>query len=119
MLNELKIQLWKIVNCELMNNEKQQNTPSQILGDCITLFIGGFHTTGNLPAWGIYARNVERLTLQDVRLALSQDDLRPVILADTVQTLELDNLKYPHLEGVAITVVSNNVSSLQLRDTSP
>jgi len=42
-----------------------------------------------LPAWGLYARNVERLTLEDVRFSLAADDLRPVIHADRVERLNL------------------------------
>src|SRR5262249_1341178 len=43
-----------------------------------------------LPAWGVYARNVERLTFQDVRFSVANDDARPVVLADGVSRLTLD-----------------------------
>jgi polygalacturonase len=68
-----------------------------------------------LPAWGVYARNVERLRIEDVRLALAQDDLRPVILAESVPRLELDNVKYPRVEGIGQAVVTNNLGSLKVR----
>jgi hypothetical protein len=48
----------------------------------------------SLPAWGLYARNVERLTLEDVRLSVANDDFRPVIKADKVQELNLDGCRF-------------------------
>jgi parallel beta helix pectate lyase-like protein len=68
-----------------------------------------------LPSWGIYARNVEQLTLQDVRLSLSNDDLRPVLLADGVQHLTLDNFKFPEIPTVSQPLVTTNVLKLDRR----
>ncbi|MBI4661768.1 MAG: right-handed parallel beta-helix repeat-containing protein [Verrucomicrobia bacterium] len=63
-----------------------------------------------LPAWGIYARNVERLTLEDVRLSLVQDDFRPVVLADAVRQVRFDNVRFPRVPGVANPLVATNGS---------
>src|SRR6185503_5349084 len=46
-----------------------------------------------LPSWGLYARNVQSLTLEDVRFSLAKDDFRPVIHADRVDRLTLDNFR--------------------------
>jgi hypothetical protein len=48
-----------------------------------------------LPAWGLYARNVKRLDLERVRLGVDQDDARPVIIAEGVETLAVDELRVP------------------------
>jgi hypothetical protein len=48
-----------------------------------------------LPAWGIYARNVENLTVQDVRFDVAHPDLRPVVTTERVTNLRLDNFRYP------------------------
>jgi hypothetical protein len=48
-----------------------------------------------LPAWGLYARNVQSLTLQDVRFNLSQPDLRPAVSTDRVANFQTDNFHYP------------------------
>lgn len=48
-----------------------------------------------LPAWGLYVRNVDRLDLDDVRLSLRQDDARPVMIAERVNTLNVDGLRFP------------------------
>jgi hypothetical protein len=68
-----------------------------------------------LPAWGIYARNVEALTLEDVRLSLTSDDLRPAIIADRVDRLSLDGFKFTLVPGVSQPIVTTNVT--QLRQT--
>jgi hypothetical protein len=48
-----------------------------------------------LPAWGLYARNIETLTLQDVRFSLSQPDPRPAVFTEHVVNLQADNFYYP------------------------
>jgi polygalacturonase len=70
-----------------------------------------------LPAWGLYARNVEQLSLEDVRLSLARDDFRPVILADRVQRLNLDNFKFSHVPGVTEPLATTNVGKVTLRET--
>jgi hypothetical protein len=65
-----------------------------------------------LPAWGVYARNVERLTLEDVRLTVAQDDFRPVVFADGVQRLDLENLRFPRVPGVTEPLALTNVGSV-------
>jgi polygalacturonase len=65
-----------------------------------------------LPAWGIYARHVETLAIEDVRLSLLSDDYRPVLLADGVAHLNLDGFKYTGVEGVTNAIVTTNVTKL-------
>jgi hypothetical protein len=48
-----------------------------------------------LPAWGLYARNVENLTLQDVRFNLSHPDARPAVFTDRVVNFQTDNFRSP------------------------
>jgi hypothetical protein len=65
-----------------------------------------------LPAWGVYARNVQNLTLEDVRLSLSTDDLRPAVFADNVQRLVLDGFKFPANVGMPEPIFTTNVADL-------
>ena len=65
-----------------------------------------------LPAWGIYARNVETLTLEDVRLSLASDDFRPVLQAERVERLNLDSFKFTRVPGVNEPLVTTNVGQL-------
>jgi hypothetical protein len=71
----------------------------------------------SLPAWGVYARNVEELTLEDVRLSLAQNDLRPVVFAERVAKLTLDALKFAHVPEVTDPIVTTNAGKVFLRDT--
>ena len=70
-----------------------------------------------LPSWGIYARGLEQLTVEDVRLSLVKDDSRPVLLAEQVQRLGLDAVRFPLVEGVAARLVTTNVGTVKLRNT--
>lgn len=47
-----------------------------------------------LPAWGLYARGLQRLELDAVRLRTLASDFRPVLMADQVQELILDGFAF-------------------------
>jgi hypothetical protein len=72
-----------------------------------------------LPAWGVYARNVEHLTLEDVRFSVATADQRPVIFADAVRELQLDNVRYPRFAGVTNPVVTLNGSRIVEESQTP
>jgi len=48
-----------------------------------------------LPAWGLYVRNVKQLDLENVRLGVEKDDERPVMIAEGVDTLATDGVRFP------------------------
>ena len=64
-----------------------------------------------LPAWGLYARNVQALQLENVRLGVAKDDARPAIIAEHVGTIDLDALKLPR--GADPPVVLNDVREVR------
>jgi hypothetical protein len=66
-----------------------------------------------LPAWGLYARNVEALTLEDVRFSLAADDFRPVIHADGVERLTLDNFNFNRVAGITEPITTINVGKVR------
>ncbi len=70
-----------------------------------------------LPAWGLYARNVERIALENVRLSCSEADGRPVVRAEGVRQLDLDDFKFPRVPGVTEPLALTNVGKLNLRGT--
>lgn len=72
-----------------------------------------------LPVWGVYARNVENLTLDDVRLSVASDDFRPVLAADGVKRLDLDNFRFTPVAGIPEPLVLTNVGKVNLRGTQP
>ncbi len=70
-----------------------------------------------LPAWGLYARNVERLTLEDVRVSLAEEDLRPALMAEQVNHLTLDNFQFPRVPGVNEPLVTTNVAKFEIPES--
>ena len=70
-----------------------------------------------LPAWGLYARNVENLVVEDVRLSLAKEDLRPVVVAEKVEQLTFDGFRFPQGTNVTNSLVTNKVGNLILRQT--
>ena len=48
---------------------------------------------GILPAYGLFARHVRGLSLHDVRFDLAAPDLRPALICDNVEDLELQNFR--------------------------
>ncbi len=65
-----------------------------------------------LPAWGLYARNVGTLTLEDVRFSLASDDFRPAISAEGVERLHLDNFRFTRVPAVTDPIITTNVTKL-------
>lgn len=48
-----------------------------------------YHMFGTLPAYGLYARHTRGLTLHNVQFDLESPDLRPALVCDDVEDLEL------------------------------
>jgi hypothetical protein len=53
---------------------------------------GEYFEIGPRPAFGLYARNVRGLTLQDVRLEFKNPDLRPAVIFDHVSDATVNGL---------------------------
>jgi len=68
-----------------------------------------------LPAWGLYARNVEQLTLEDVRFSLANEDFRPAVFVENARHLVLDTFKFPQIAGVSQPITITNVLRLDRR----
>jgi hypothetical protein len=67
-----------------------------------------------LPAWGFYARHVENLALDQVRLRVDRGDARPVLWAEKVGRLELNRFEYPSNDLVAVPLQFTNVGHVNL-----
>ncbi len=70
-----------------------------------------------LPAWGVYARHVEHLTLEDVRLSLEREDARPAVWAESVGRLVLDQVRYPAMDSPEGPLVLSNVTRVVSPDS--
>jgi hypothetical protein len=56
----------------------------------VPMVVGEYYAAGVFPAYGLFARNVRGLTLQDVRFEVSSPELRPAIVFDHVQDAALN-----------------------------
>jgi hypothetical protein len=70
----------------------------------------------SLPAWGCYARHVKHLLLEDVRLSCTEPDLRPVLMCEQVERLQLDAVRFPPTPDGTDPFVLHDVQQVQLRD---
>ncbi|HUV89437.1 MAG TPA: glycosyl hydrolase family 28 protein [Anaerolineae bacterium] len=62
-----------------------------------------YHMFGTLPAYGLYVRHAKGLTLHNVRFDLENPDLRPAVVCDDVEDLELAGLRaegHPQAEAL-------------------
>jgi len=53
---------------------------------------GEYFMLGPMPAYGIYARGVKGLTLQNIRLQVASSDLRPAVIFDRVSDAVINTL---------------------------
>ncbi|MCL4179280.1 MAG: right-handed parallel beta-helix repeat-containing protein [Verrucomicrobia bacterium] len=72
-----------------------------------------------LPAWGLYARNVERLSLESVRLTCATDDLRPVMMATEVQRINFSDFRFTEVPAVKEPIVLTNVTAFDRKGGDP
>jgi hypothetical protein len=52
-----------------------------------------YHMFGTLPAYGLYLRHVKGLVFQDVTLDVAAADLRPAVVGEDVEDLELSSFR--------------------------
>ena len=70
-----------------------------------------------LPAWGFYARNVEALEFDNVRLRCEKEDMRPVLMCDGVKRLTLDGLRFRRSADAADPLVLDHVGQIEVKQS--
>ena len=51
-----------------------------------------FSMFGELPAWGLYVRHMDGLTIKNIRFTIKEPDYRPVLVFDDVRNLDIQSL---------------------------
>lgn len=64
-----------------------------------------------LPAWGLVARNLTRLLIENVRLSAAEPSGRPVLMAEDVEKLTLNHLRTVPQRGEEAALVLNRVQT--------
>lgn len=76
-------------------NAAYANMPTNRIGDVPELpyTYPEFSMFGELPAWGLYVRHVEGLTMKNVKIKIKKGDYRPALVLDDVNGLTVEGLK--------------------------
>ena len=72
-----------------------------------------------LPAWGLYLRHADSITLRNVTLRVKDKDYRPAIVSDDVNGLTLDNviIDQPSAKRKKVQLVANNTQGISLTNS--
>jgi hypothetical protein len=74
---------------------------------------------GDLPAYGFYVRHVRGIRFTNVRLATEKPDLRPALVCDDVENLNVDGLEAAWSPGGASVVRLIQVRGAMVRGCRP
>lgn len=75
------------------------------------------HMFGTLPAYALYLRHADGLSLSRIRLYWTQEDHRPALIADDVSNLDLDAIQMETAAGPNPLLWLHNVRDAFLRST--
>ena len=67
-----------------------------------------------IPAYGVWARHVESLTLNNVRFILKANDMRPAIICDDGKGIRINNCKIPSTNGSEAIIKLSNVNGASI-----
>jgi polygalacturonase len=70
---------------------------------------------GTLPAYGLYCRHVEGLTLRNLQLRTQRPDFRHAVLADDVARLKIEALEVESAKGAAAVLRLVQVDGAEIR----
>lgn len=70
---------------------------------------------GTLPSYGFFIRHVKGIEFHDVTVGFKKEDLRPALVCDDVEGLELDNFKAERAANGEPSVVLKNVTAYEER----
>ena len=68
------------------------------------------------PAFGLFARHVKDLELQNIRFSFAEEDQRPAMICNDVEGLEIDDFKSQVAENVALAKF-DQVKDLVIRNS--
>lgn len=70
-----------------------------------------------VPAYGIWARHVEGLKLNNIKFTLGSNDLRPAFICEDGKNIELNHWSVPETSGAESIIRLENVSGAQIANT--
>lgn len=67
-----------------------------------------FSMFGELPAWGLYMRHAEGITLKNFKVSYLEDDFRPAFVFDDVKKIELVGVSIPTVKELPVIQLNNS-----------
>jgi len=95
--------------CGVLGFELQQKFGRQAAVRDVPKAIGEYYAAGVFPAYGLFARQVRGLTLNNVRFEIAASDLRPAVVFDHVQDAAVN--------GLNVQGDNNSESALRIIDS--
>jgi polygalacturonase len=71
-----------------------------------------------VPAYGVWARHVDGLKLNNVKFTLSHNDLRPAFICEDGKNLELNNWTIPETTGAPAVIRLENVAGAHINNNT-
>lgn len=102
--------VFRDVTMEFDGGGQPEAAPSEVRGPGVD--------ARRLPAWGLYARHVGQLVLDNVRLRTTRDDLRPAVMATRVDRLRIDGFRFPAPEAAPAVLVWSGVARVEWPDAA-
>ncbi|MFR9603871.1 MAG: glycosyl hydrolase family 28 protein [Rikenellaceae bacterium] len=77
-----------------------------------------FSMFGEMPTWGFYVKNVDRISMKNITLRLKEPDFRPAFVFHNVAGVKMENINLPHnidkkdviLKGVTDYQIENDAA---------
>ncbi len=74
-----------------------------------------FSMWGELPAWGLYMRHAEGITIKNFTVSFKEFDFRPAFVFDDVKNVELNKISIP-TAGEMPMILLNNTSGVHFKE---
>jgi len=69
-----------------------------------------------IPAYGVWARHVQGLKLNNIKFNLGSNDLRPALICEDVKDLVVDNWTLPETKGAEAIIRLENVADAKITE---
>jgi polygalacturonase len=107
----------KNIEINLAGGGSEENT-RQVVPEAIDKY-PEVKTFGPLvPAYGVWARHVDGLKLDNVKFTLSHNDLRPAFICDDGKNIELKSCIIPETTGAKAVIRLENVTGASINNTT-
>jgi len=77
-----------------------------------------FSMFGEIPAYGLYVRHTDNITLKNIKILLAAEDFRPAFIFDDVKSVDVTGLGLP-VNMILPAIILNRVGTSSIKDATP